>query len=177
MDSRGYLSGTELNNYLLDMHIAQAYASLNRIMIITKIAKSVGFKIDEEFESIHNYVDITRNIIRKGAISTIKDKKVIIPLNMRDGSIIARGKGNEDWNKSGPHGAGRILSRSKAKQEIDLELYKLSMEGIYSTCINKSTIDESPFAYKDKDMIIDAIGDSVEIINIIKPILNIKAGE
>ena len=171
-----YLSGENLQNYLNDMEFCQKYASLNRYMISKCISESIGFNVIDSIESVHNYIDIENKVIRKGSISAQKDERVIIPLNMRDGSIIAVGKGNQDWNYSAPHGAGRIMSRSKAKQEVDLELYRLSMEGIYSSSINESTIDESPFAYKDAEMIIDSIGDTVEIIDIIKPILNIKAG-
>lgn len=129
----------------------------------------------EHFETIHNYVDFKDNIIRKGAISAYEDEKVLIPINMRDGSIIAIGKGNEDWNYSAPHGAGRVLSRTAAKEGLELKDFKKSMEGIYSTSVHKGTLDESPSAYKPIDDIINSIGDTVEVIDQIKPIYNYKA--
>ena len=127
------------------------------------------------FETIHNYIDFRDNIIRKGAISAYEGEKVLIPINMRDGSIIAIGKGNPDWNFSAPHGAGRIMSRNMAKEELSLEEFKKTMEGIYSTSINKSTLDEAPFAYKPMEEIIENIKDTVDIVHIIKPIYNFKA--
>ena len=129
------------------------------------------------FDTIHNYIDHDTNIVRKGAISARHGEKVLIPMNMRDGCIIAVGKGNEDWNCSAPHGAGRIMSRSKAKENISLEEFKESMDGIYTTSVQKSTIDESPMAYKPPQEIIDNIKDTVEIVDIIKPIYNFKASE
>jgi RNA-splicing ligase RtcB len=127
------------------------------------------------FTTRHNYIDMNKNIIRKGAISAEKDEKVIIPLNMRDGSIIAIGKGNEDWNYSAPHGAGRILSRRAAKKQLSMDEFIKSMNGIYTTSLSESTLDESPMAYKPMQEIIAYIKDTVEIIDIIKPVYNFKA--
>lgn len=177
LNKNEYLTGTNLQNYLDDMKLAQKYASINRYMIMKSIVEYMGYDILDKIESVHNYIDLENKIIRKGAISAQDGEVVVIPISMAFGSIIAVGKGNPDFNFSSPHGSGRVMSRSKAKKEIDMELYKLSMEGIYSTCVNQSTLDESPFAYKDPEMIIDAIGDTVDIVEIIRPILNIKAGE
>lgn len=129
------------------------------------------------FETIHNYISFKDNIIRKGSISAYKDEKVLIPINMRDGCIIGIGKGNSEWNQSAPHGAGRIMSRAQAKKEINIDDFKDSMKNIYSTTVNESTLDEAPFAYKPIQEIVDNIKDTVEIIEIIKPIYNFKASE
>lgn len=175
-----YLEGKYREQYLHDMKICQLYASCNRILIANEIIKNY-FESDliigdfNAFETIHNYISFEDNIVRKGAISAKKGEKVLIPINMRDGSIIAIGKGNEDWNNSAPHGAGRIMSRSKAKETINLEEFKNSMQGIYTTSVNESTVDESPFVYKPMQEIIDNIKDTVEIQKIIKPIYNFKA--
>ncbi|HEY8362121.1 MAG TPA: RtcB family protein [Tissierellaceae bacterium] len=173
-----FLTGAYREKYLHDMKICQEYASLNRKTIAEIIITSLLKKTLDEFnyfETVHNYIDFRDNIIRKGAISAYKGEKVIIPINMRDGSIIAVGKGNPDWNYSAPHGAGRIMSRNMAKDELTLEKFKKSMEGIYSTSINKHTLDEAPFAYKSMEEIIENIKDTVDIIKIIKPIYNFKA--
>lgn len=165
-------------DYLKDMRWVQKYAEYNREVILTKIMNFYFKKIPIQISNcIHNYIDMDQKIIRKGAISAKWGEEVIIPLNMRDGVILGVGKGNPDWNYSAPHGAGRILSRKKAKAEIKLEDYKASMEGIYTTCVSDSTIDESAFAYKDKQLIIDAIQETVEIKRVIKPIYNFKASE
>ena len=175
-----YLEGKYREQYLHDMKICQLYASCNRILIANEIIKNY-FESDliisdfNAFETIHNYISFEDNIVRKGAISAKKGEKVLIPINMRDGSIIAIGKGNEDWNNSAPHGAGRIMSRSKAKELVNLEEFKNSMQGIYTTSVNESTVDESPFVYKPMQEIIDNIKDTVEIQKIIKPIYNFKA--
>ena len=129
------------------------------------------------FHTIHNYISFEDNIVRKGAISAKKGERVIIPMNMRDGCIIGIGKGNDDWNQSAPHGAGRIMSRMEAKKNIDIKDFKDSMDGIYTTSVNEQTIDESPFAYKPMDEIIKKIGDTIEIEKIMKPIYNFKASE
>ena len=131
----------------------------------------------EAFHTIHNYIDVNEMILRKGAIAAHAGEKVLIPINMRDGSVLAVGKGNVEWNNSAPHGAGRIMSRTKAKQSIDLEEYKASMHGIYSTSVNADTLDEAPMAYKSLADIIDVIRDSVEIIDIMKPVYNFKASD
>jgi tRNA-splicing ligase RtcB (3'-phosphate/5'-hydroxy nucleic acid ligase) len=166
------------DEYLHDMQIAQAYAVENR-RVMAKIIVEEYFKLKfsdcEKVSSIHNYVNFKDNIIRKGAISAHKDERVIIPLNMRDGCLIARGKGNKDWNYSAPHGAGRLLKRSDTKELITLQEYEESMHGIYSSCINKGTLDESPMAYKDSTEILEAIHDTVQIEYKLKPIYNFKA--
>lgn len=173
-----FLTGKYREEYLNDMNICQDYAVLNRKCIADIILNKMFKKSLDDFEhftTIHNYINFKDNIIRKGAISAYKGEKILIPLNMKDGSIIAIGKGNEEWNNSAPHGAGRLMSRTKAKDNIDLEEFKKSMEGIFTTSVNEYTIDEAPMAYKPKEEIIDAISDTAEIMEIIKPIYNFKA--
>lgn len=173
-----YLMGDDLKGYLHDMKITQEFARLNREAMLDVICTEMGIKkryILDKFCTIHNYIDLDKMILRKGAISLEKDEVAIIPISMAYGSLIVKGKGNPDWNYSGPHGAGRLLSRSDAKNSISMADYKKSMEGIYTTSVNSSTIDESPMAYKNPDEIIKAIEDTAEIINIIKPIYNFKA--
>lgn len=176
-----YLKGEYREKYLHDMKICQEYASLNRIMIADTILREYsGFSMaiyftQNGFETIHNYISFEDNIVRKGAIRADKGERVIIPINMRDGSIIAIGKGNKDWNNSAPHGAGRIMSRRKAKESFRLEDFKESMKNIYSTSVVEDTIDEAPFVYKSMQEIIENIKDTVEIEKIIKPIYNFKA--
>jgi len=165
------------DDYIHDMAVTQRYAMLNRKAIVKEIVKRMKFKTEDSFTTIHNYIETDTMILRKGAISTKAGERVLIPINMRDGSLICVGKGNPDWNQSAPHGAGRLMSRSAAKESITLSQFKASMEGIYSSTVNKSTIDESPFAYKPMDEIIANIADTVEIINIIKPVYNFKAVE
>lgn len=190
-----YLIGEDRDKYLHDMKICQKYAALNRFTIAEEILKnlfndcnvqlSTGGKIrikqkgkynikEEWFDTIHNYIG-DDNIIRKGAVSAYEGQKLIVPINMRDGALICVGKGNKDWNFSCPHGAGRILSRGKAKEILELSEYSQQMQGIYSTCINENTIDESPMCYKSINDIINNIGDTVDIINIIKPTYNFKS--
>jgi len=174
-----FLTGDLRSKYLHDMVICQEYANLNRITMANIILDKLGFNFHhfESFQTIHNYINFKDNIIRKGAISAYKDEKVLIPINMRDGSILAIGKGNPDWNYSAPHGAGRLMSRSKAKDLVNLEEFEKTMEGIYTTSVGLSTLDEAPMAYKPIQEILDNIGDTVEVIDIIKPIYNFKAGE
>ena len=172
-----YLTGENRQHYLHDMQICQEFATKNREIIAETIIQKMGWKVQKEdiFQTIHNYIDLDTNIVRKGAISARKDEKLLIPINMRDGCIIGRGKGNDDWNQSAPHGAGRLMSRSKAKETVSLEEFQQSMEGIYTTSVNTSTIDESPMAYKPMNEIVSKIGDTVEILEIIKPIYNFKS--
>lgn len=172
-----YLTGKYRDRYLHDMAICQKFASLNRLEIASTILAELELSLTSCFETIHNYIDLETNIVRKGAIAANKNKPVLIPLNMRDGCILGVGKGNADWNFSAPHGAGRIMSRSRAKEVIDLEEYKKSMDGIYTTSVDMSTIDEAPMVYKPAEEIIDYISDTVEISRILKPIYNFKAGE
>ena len=173
-----YLEGKYREMYLHDMKICQKYAMLNRQYIATEIISHMGIytnSLTPAFTTIHNYISFEDNIVRKGAISAKKGERVLIPINMRDGSIIAVGKGNEDWNNSAPHGAGRIMSRSKAKNIINLKEFKDSMKDIYTTSVVEETIDEAPFVYKPMQEIINNIKDTVEIKKIIKPIYNFKA--
>lgn len=176
-----YLEGKYREDYLHDMRICQKFAYINRVMIAQIICNHMGWGVDADmpdyFECIHNYIDHDSNIVRKGAISAKYGEKVLIPINMRDGCIIGTGKGNEDWNCSAPHGAGRVMSRTKAKELVSLEEFEKAMDGIYTTSVNTSTIDESPMAYKTMDEIIGNIKDTVEIVDIIKPIYNFKANE
>jgi RNA-splicing ligase RtcB len=173
-----YLEGALLADYLHDMRIAQRWAAWNREVMAERIAEGlnppVSLRDAKVFQTIHNYID-DKNILRKGAVSAHEGEILVIPLNMRDGSILARGKGNPDWNHSAPHGAGRIMSRGEAKRSINLGAFVRSMEGIYSSTLDKTTIDEAPMAYKDKEHILNAIGDTVEVLDIIKPIYNFKA--
>jgi tRNA-splicing ligase RtcB len=173
-----FLSGSYKDEYLHDMNICQEYATLNRNTMADIILKKLFGSSFDEFESfstIHNYINFKDNIIRKGSISAYNGEKVLIPLNMRDGSIIAIGKGNPDWNYSAPHGAGRIMSRTKAKEVVNFEDFKDSMEGIFTTSVTVATIDEAPMVYKPKEEILDNISETVDIVEIIKPIYNFKA--
>jgi len=174
-----YLEGSNMECYLHDMNIAQKYAWTNREsmlnVILKYLKKKYNITIKDSFQTVHNYIDIENRILRKGAISAKNNEVVIIPINMRDGSIIAKGKGNEDWNYSAPHGAGRLFSRSKAKENITLDEFKDSMKGIYSSSIDESTIDESAFAYKSIDSILSNVNDTIDILSIVKPIYNFKA--
>ena len=174
-----YLEGQLRKDYLHDMKICQEFACKNRELIATKIINKLGLYlfIEKHFETIHNYIDFEDNIIRKGSIKANKGKKVIIPMNMRDGCIIGIGKGNDDWNQSAPHGAGRTMSRNMAKEKLSMEEYKNSMKNIYTTSVNEETIDESPMAYKPMEEIIEYIKDTVDVVKIIKPIYNFKASE
>ena len=175
-----YLEGKLREDYLHDMKICQEFASFNRKNIAIEIMKHLNCALSfpgNNFETIHNYISFEDNIVRKGAISAKKGEKVLIPMNMRDGCIIGIGKGNDDWNCSAPHGAGRIMSRMQAKETFNLDEYKESMKNIYTTSVNESTIDEAPFVYKPMQEIIDNIGDTVDIVKIIKPIYNFKANE
>lgn len=170
-----YLTGQDFQDYLHDMRIMQEYAVINRKAIADEIIKAMGLMVTEQFTTIHNYIDLENMLLRKGAISAQKGEKVIIPINMRDGSIIAIGKGNKAWNYSAPHGAGRLMSRKKARSTLNLQEFKEEMQNIYTTCVNKSTLDEAPMAYKPITEILKAITDTVDIVDIIKPIYNFKA--
>lgn len=175
--SLAYLQGRSYHHYLHDMKIVQQYAVYNRRAIVDEIISGMGLTILEQFPTIHNYIDLDSMILRKGAISARQGEKVLIPLNMRDGSLICIGKGNPDWNFSAPHGAGRIMSRRQAKETISLDEFRQSMEGIYTTTASKSTLDECYLAYKPMGEIIDHIQDTVEIVELIKPLYNFKAEE
>ena len=158
------------------MKLVQEYAILNRNAMMNDIVKGMGLHVKDHFTTVHNYIDTEKMILRKGAVSAQNGETLLIPINMRDGSLICTGKGNPDWNYSAPHGAGRILSRGEAKSTLTLSEFKKQMEGIYSTSVNRDTIDESPMAYKSMNDIVSNIGDTVNIDSIIKPIYNFKAG-
>ena len=170
-----YLSGKYLEDYLHDIKICQDFARKNREKMAEIILEKANIKALEVFHTTHNYIDTDEMILRKGSIAAHKGEKVLIPINMRDGSILALGKGNPDWNYSAPHGAGRLMSRTKAKESLDMDEYKDSMKGIFTSSVNEGTIDEAPMAYKSINDIIDVIGESVDIIEVIKPIYNFKA--
>ena len=175
-----YLTGEYREMYLHDMRICQEFASLNRVTIAGLILSAAfGMELSDcqRFETIHNYIDHESNIVRKGAVSAKKGEKLLIPINMRDGSLICIGKGNPEWNCSAPHGAGRMISRNAAKEKFTLDEFQNSMEGIYSTSIHLSTIDECPMAYKSMEDIVDNITPTAEIVSIIKPVYNFKAGD
>lgn len=172
-----YLEGNLRKFYLNDMEICQKFAEHNRKYIASIILEKLDILDIDHFQTIHNYISFEDNIIRKGAISARKGEKVLIPMNMKDGCIIGIGKGNDDWNQSAPHGAGRIMSRMKAKETFNLKEFQDSMNGIYTTSVNENTIDEAPFVYKPMQEIIDNIKDTVDIVKIIKPIYNFKASE
>ena len=175
-----YVSGYLFDDYINDMRIMQHFAMLNRKAMINSISIGLRLKREEivdQFTTIHNYIDTENMILRKGAVSAMAGEKLLIPINMRDGSLICIGKGNEDWNCSAPHGAGRIMSRSKARKELSMDEFKSEMSGIYSTTVSKETLDEAPMAYKTMDDIVANIGPTADIVNVIKPIYNFKAAD
>ena len=171
-----YLTGKYREDYLHDMRICQDFAKINRKYLGLTILDEMGWTKISNFETIHNYID-DENMIRKGAISAKKGEKLLIPINMRDGCIVGIGKGNEDWNCSAPHGAGRIMSRSKAREVVSLDAFKEAMDGIFTTSVGKDTIDEAPMVYKPMDEIVENIKDTVDIVEIIKPVYNFKASD
>ena len=172
-----YLYGQYFDDYLADVEICQQFARRNRELMAEIILDRCGFTAIDAFHTIHNYIDTDEMILRKGAIAAHKGEKVLIPINMRDGSVLAIGKGNPEWNYSAPHGAGRVMSRTVARTSLSLERYKKEMEGIYTTSVNEDTLDEAPMAYKSLSDIIDVIGESVDIIEVLKPIYNFKASD
>lgn len=170
-----FLTGKDMADYLHDMNVVQHYASINRSTMAEIIVRAMGWQSRSAFETIHNYINIEKGVLRKGAVSANEGELLIIPINMRDGSLICEGKGNEDWLCSAPHGAGRLMSRAKAKSMLSMEEFKQEMSGVYSTSVCESTIDESPMAYKSMDEIVECIEPTVEIIQRIRPIYNFKA--
>ena len=172
-----YLYGKYFEDYLADVEICQQFAKRNRELIAEVILGRCGLTAVDAFHTIHNYIDTDEMILRKGAIAAHKGEKVLIPINMRDGSVLAVGKGNPEWNYSAPHGAGRVMSRAGARKSLSLEEYRKAMEGIYTTSVNEDTLDEAPMAYKSLSDIIDVIEDSVEVIEVLKPVYNFKASE
>lgn len=172
-----YLSGRYLQEYLHDVALCQYFARLNREHIAQTLLSMSGLDGGEAFHTIHNYIDVDEMILRKGAIAAHKGEKVLIPINMRDGSILAVGKGNPEWNYSAPHGAGRIMSRTQAKKQLTVADYEREMGQVYTTSVNARTLDEAPMAYKSLHDILDVIGDTVEVLEVMKPIYNFKADE
>lgn len=172
-----WLYGSFLDDYLHDVEICQRFAKRSRELMAEILLERTGMTASEGFHTIHNYIDTDEMILRKGAIAAHAGEKVLIPINMRDGVVLAAGKGNPEWNYSAPHGAGRLMSRSKAKETLDMETYRESMKGIYTTSVTEDTIDEAPMAYKSLEDIIDVIKESVDIIDIMKPVFNFKASE
>ena len=172
-----YVEGELFEKYIHDMKIVQDFAVLNRKAMVNEIIEGLGLEIEDQFTTVHNYIDTENMILRKGAVSAQKGEVLIIPINMRDGSLICTGKGCDDWNFSAPHGAGRLFSRSDAKELFTVEEYQKQMDGIYTTSVSRSTLDESPMAYKTMDDIVKNIGDTVDITEIIRPVYNFKAGE
>ena len=172
-----FLYGQWFDDYIGDVRIIKDFANLNRETMAEVICDYLKITPVSMFHTIHNYIDVDEMILRKGAISAKKDELVIIPLNMRDGSVIAKGRGNEGWNNSGPHGAGRVMSRTKARETLSLEKFQNDMKDVYTTTVNESTIDEAPDAYKSKEDIIGPISESVDVIEIMKPLYNFKAAK
>lgn len=170
-----YLEGDGFDDYLHDIKIIQKFAYINRETMAQVIIEEMGFKVKEKFQTIHNYIDTDRMILRKGAVSANKDEKFIVPFNMRDGSIILKGKGNPDWNYSAPHGAGRVMSRTEARKKIKIQDFQRTMVNVHSTSVSTHTIDEAPMAYKDPEEIIDQIHETADIIHALKPLYNFKA--
>lgn len=171
-----YVSGELFERYIHDMRIVQKYAEWNRQAMMDEMIKGMKLHVMEQFTTIHNYIDTDAMILRKGSVSAKLGEKILIPINMRDGSLICVGKGNDDWNQSAPHGAGRLMSRSAAKESFTVSEFKKQMSGIYTTSVNKDTLDECPMAYKGMEDIVGNIGETVDIVQVIKPIYNFKAG-
>lgn len=172
-----YVSGDLFERYIHDMKIVQKFAELNRRAMMDEIVKGMKLHVEEQFTTIHNYIDMDEMILRKGAVSAKKGEKLLIPINMRDGSLICIGKGNPDWNCSAPHGAGRLMSRAQAKQSFTVSEFKKQMADIYTTSVSHATLDECPMAYKDMSDIVNNIGPTADIVKVIKPIYNFKAGD
>ena len=172
-----YVEGKLFSDYIHDMRIVQRFAELNRKAMIDGIVTGMGFTVEDQFTTIHNYIDTEAMILRKGSVSAKSGERLLIPINMRDGSLICIGKGNPDWNFSAPHGAGRIMSRKKAMSELSMDMYREEMKGIYTTCVVPDTLDESPMAYKDMIDIVREIEPTADIVERIKPIYNFKASE
>ena len=171
-----YVEGALFDDYIHDMKLTQRFALLNRKAIVDEIVRGLGLTVRENFTTIHNYIDTDAMILRKGAVSACRGERLIIPINMRDGSLIGIGKGNEDWNCSAPHGAGRLMSRHAAAAAFTVEEFQRAMEGVYTTSVGRATLDECPMAYKGMEAIVDNIGPTASIEKIIRPIYNFKAG-
>lgn len=171
-----WLTGADAEEYKKDSILAQRYSSLNRAVMADAISKAMGWGLEEHIESIHNFIDFDAGIIRKGAISAQEGEIIVIPISMAEGVIVAKGLGNSDWNFSAPHGAGRLFARGEAKRQLNMEDFKNSMEGVWSSCVGLGTLDESPQAYKGAEYILERIKDTVEVLEVIKPVYNFKAG-
>lgn len=171
----GCIKGEDFENYIHDMKIAQRYAKANREIILKEISNELGLGVGNSFHTVHNYIDTEKMLLRKGAVSAERGEILVIPLNMSDGTLLCVGNGTSDWNCSAPHGAGRVLSRGEARRKLSLDDFHESMKQVYSTCVGEATLDESPMAYKPAQEIIDAIGDTVEVLDILRPIYNFKA--
>lgn len=172
---RCFLTGEYLDNYLHDMNIAVDYAKLSRSLMAEALIAVLGLDVEETFATVHNYIDTDHGILRKGAVSAREGERIIIPINMRDGSLICTGRGNDEWNCTAPHGSGRLMTRTQAKEEVSIEEYRRAMAGIYTTSVNESTLDESPMAYRPIEAILDTIEPTAEVVNIITPVYNFKA--
>ena len=172
-----YVEGKLFEDYIHDMRITQRFAVLNRKAMTDVILRGMGLTKVEEFTTIHNYIDTEKSILRKGSVSAEAGEKLLIPINMRDGSLICIGKGNEEWNCSAPHGAGRLMSRKQARASLSMDEYAAEMEGVWSSCVVRDTLDESPMAYKPIDEIVSEIGPTAEIVERIRPVYNFKAAE
>lgn len=172
-----YVSGELFHQYIHDMRLMQEFAALNRRAMMDELIRGMGLHVEEQFTTVHNYIDTDAMMLRKGAVSAKAGEKLLIPINMRDGSLICVGRGNEDWNCSAPHGAGRLMSRSQAKQTFTLTQYKAEMDGIFSTSISRETLDECPMAYKTMDDIVRNIGDTADIAHVVRAVYNFKAGD
>ena len=172
-----YLYGSFMEDYLHDVELCQRFARRSREKMAEIILQRTGMEGYHAFHTIHNYINVDEMILRKGAIAAHEGELVLIPINMRDGSVLARGRGNAEWNYSAPHGAGRLMSRSKARETLDMDAYRATMAGVYTTSVNERTIDEAPMAYKSLEDIIDVIRDSVDVIEVLKPIYNFKASD
>lgn len=172
-----YVEGPLFDQYIHDMKIVQRFAELNRQAMMDEIVKGMKLHVEEQFTTIHNYIDTDAMILRKGAVSARAGERLLIPINMRDGSLLCVGKGNEDWNCSAPHGAGRLMSRAEAKQSFTVSEFKKQMAEVYTTSVSKATLDECPMAYKGMKDILDNIEPTAEVVKIIRPIYNFKAGD
>ena len=172
-----YVEGSLFDDYIYDMKIVQKFAELNRQAMMDEILKAMKLHPEEQFTTIHNYIDTDAMILRKGAVSAQAGEQLLIPINMRDGSLVCVGRGNDDWNCSAPHGAGRLMSRAQAKESFTVSEFKKQMEGIYTTSVGKDTLDECPMAYKGMQDILDNIGPTADVVSIIKPVYNFKAGD
>lgn len=166
-----------MQDYLIDMDIGQEFAFINRRAMAEIIISSMGWTVLEEFQTIHNYIDTKNMILRKGAVSAQKDEILLIPINMQFGSLICIGKGNPHWNHSAPHGAGRVMSRRQARERVSLQDFRDSMQGIYTSSVNRDTLDEAPMVYKPAEEIMENIKDTVDVLEIIRPIYNFKAAD